>query len=232
MKIDVVCHCWRYPRLLRLFLTALWRWPPPRVVGVRLLLYLDADAGADECWKAAGAAARPLCERGIAMFVAAGESTWARTRSLGRHAACLSSDADWLWLAGVDWLVGPGTFRQLHRSLLRAQQDVLRPRAFQESGAWRPVAAAAQADFPIIEAWPEFRGLERRKFCRTHGCLFYRGTAARARGYCGGLASPEPRPGEFRHPLAEDQVFAASAGPLGVADCWPMIHVRHPPGEG
>ncbi len=102
MRVELVTHCYHYPRLLRYHLSSLVMWPPEGVeLTVTICFTLDDSATADVLESFARRVAPgvrwnwlPLSPREVCR------------RSIGRNRAALATTADWVWFCDVDYWFG------------------------------------------------------------------------------------------------------------------------------
>lgn len=201
--LEIVVHATpSYAACLALFLQALAA-QPPRTCRVTLTVYRMGDEDT---------------HRALTLFAPRNGSTLSvRTivqpprqlgrRAIGRDHAARATEADWVWFADADYLVGPhfldGACARLRELPLSATLAIPR-------WVWRPTRAYSRdllATAFSAPALPTGRAMVPERCCEVSGgAMFVRGDVCRERGYVPGV---EPAGEDGWQPPAEDAIFRA-----------------------
>lgn len=107
--IEIVTHCWNYPRLLMYHISSLVRNPP--IVPVQLTVFYDLadqptvdvlDFFSTQMLTPVTLCARPMERERLCR------------RTCGRHEAAIATKADLVWFADADYWFGPGCLDRLY----------------------------------------------------------------------------------------------------------------------
>lgn len=235
-RLELVSHVWRYSRLFLRQASALILHPPPLafaigrppIVELTYTVFFcpteDAATAAAVAWLADQSWPRGL--RFNPWPLSRGELC---RRAIGRNLACKATAADWLWLADVDYLPGPGSLAAMAAALPKIPGPL---GYFRHVNVSRDHAAGdrAIAEVDGLRVYPlppaeDFESTRNRR--AVGGFQLYRGETARERGYLPGhrkWQKPEP---EWRRTF-EDRVFRGWLGTNGVPiDVGGIFRIRH-----
>jgi hypothetical protein len=226
MRVEIVTHCYHYPRLLRYQLSSLVLWPP---VGVEVTMTV--------CFTPEDEATAAVLEEFTARKVARVRWNWrpmaARElcrRSIGRNRAALATEADWVWFADADYWFAAECWPAFggiegRREPLVFPREVWRHRSHALGDAYLERAAQATG---LVWAEPgEFEPVRMR--CAIGGIQIARGEVCRERGYLreSRRFQRPPRRAVFQQ-CREDVAFRRALGTRGVAVDLPgVFRIRH-----
>ncbi|MCZ2344467.1 MAG: hypothetical protein LC104_22125 [Bacteroidales bacterium] len=179
MNIEIVSHCWRYPRLLNYQLSSLVRFPPV-AVHVRVTIYhTEDDAGVVRVLDYFGRQSVP----GVVWDWRALPREQLCRRAIGRNQAALASNADWVWFTDADYCFGPGcldTLAYIPDASLVFPREV-QTHASRELGDQAILAASGPPR--ILELDPS-QYVPKRISRAIGGLQIAGGAVCRERGYC------------------------------------------------
>ena len=185
LRLEIVCHCWQYTRLLKYQLSSLVRNPPSRSA-VRMTVFYSPE---DEATEAAVRYFQALEVPGVEWNPRPLPRERLFRRAIGRNLAALSTSADWIWFTDCDILFGPGSLDALTDAVRDAQDVLVFPRVHQVS----PLLPPDHTIFREMEGVPgvlEIEDLEFEPEVRDRavgGFQVLRGDVARAVGYCNSI---------------------------------------------
>lgn len=126
-KLELVSHCWRYSRLLLLQASSLILHPPDpaKLSIIHTIFYSreDAETVAMLHWLQ-----RQQWPASVKWRHWPIETERLLRRAIGRNEACHDTKADWIWLADVDYLFGPGCLDALPEQLANVAGPLAYPR--------------------------------------------------------------------------------------------------------
>ena len=186
MKLDVVVHCWQYARLLCYHLSSFW-FNPPESDKLKVSVHV-VHADDDEAVK------KTLTffleqygkDSPVNLFTTELPRNQVCRRTIGRNMLALSTEADWVWFADCDYVVGPKGLDALEQRLAECPPDV----SLAYPG--RVMASTTQADGDaLINAIDEPKVVSIKNghfsslkyFFAIGGVQFVRGDYCREHGY-------------------------------------------------
>ena len=102
MRLEIVTHCYHYPRVLRYQLSSLALWPPSGVEITMTVCFTPEDAPTGAVLRWFGGQMVP----GVRWNWQAMEPRELCRRSIGRNRTALATEADWVWFCDADYWFG------------------------------------------------------------------------------------------------------------------------------
>lgn len=243
--LDVVSHCWRYPRILAYCLSSFLDHPPTDPAFHVNLKIFFTDSGDDQTGKLLEYFARLDWPANVRLIPWHLPRPRLMRRAIGRNMAALQTQAAWAWFADCDHLVGPNCLDSFPQALaaVPAEIPLAFPRTIQQSRSHqfgdRDIFAVTLHETdsreigerltvavpPINPAHFKPKSMNRA----IGGIQIVRGDFARARGYL-------PRHRRYQKPIAEwartkeDAIFRAccktKGHPLDIPNIFRLRHSK------
>ena len=178
--MEIVTHCYHYPRLLRYQLSSLLLSPPAGVNVTMTVCFAEEDEPTWEVLEWFGAQA-VSCVQWNWLALPALELC---RRSIGRNRAALATEADWIWFSDADYLWGAGCWTAL-AMMPEPRKPLIYPRMVQMQ-RWRGLGdasiAAVDVSAGLVQVNPgDFAPVRMRR--AIGGIQIARGAVCRDRGY-------------------------------------------------
>jgi hypothetical protein len=227
MHLELVSHCWRYPRLLNYQLSSLVLHPPSQTKITMTVFLTPSDKPTTQVVQffAEKVNGRRVCIRGWRL-----PKYCLLRREIGRNQAALATTADWIWFTDCDHYFGPGA--------LDAAADALRPvtapLAYPQRTLVNATAAEGDALIERLTRLPQVTPLEPDDFvpyfndCAIGGIQLARGDAMRQLGYLNG--SRYLRPARTWQRTFGDVAFRQQLGtdgvPVEIPHVYRILHTK------
>ncbi len=181
LRLEIVSHCWQYAHLLAYQLSSLVRYPPQRVDVTMHVCHAKEDLETAALLRFFGAIDVP----GVRWQWHTLPRERLFRRAIGRNAAALASDADWVWFTDCD-LMFRGQCLDVLGDLLQGRRDALvYPRCEYVTDLLADDDPLLLSRAPAIVDIDDGSGFRVREPGRATGPLqITHGDVARALGYC------------------------------------------------
>jgi len=125
VNLEIVTHCWQYPRLLTYHLSSLVL-NPPRNVNVTMTVFLTAeDTSTAEVLRFFARLEKPANVQLRAWQLPREKLV---RRCIGRNLAALATEADWVWFADCDYVFGEGALDAIPQRVAGVDGSLVFPR--------------------------------------------------------------------------------------------------------
>jgi len=185
LQLEIVSHCWNYSNLLAFQLASIAEFPPERATLTVTVFYGVEDTGTAELLEVFG-------EKEIPNVV---WNWWALPkeqlfrRAIGRNAAALESEADWVWFTDCDLLTRDNCLDSLADALQGRRDVLVYPRVEHCTDLLPPDHPMLTPDLESTDALPidESLFIPRERSRATGPLQIVHGDVARAAGYCNSI---------------------------------------------
>ena len=226
MKLEIVCHCWQYSRLLTYQLSSLVLYAPREVDVLATVFCAEEDQNTVEVVRYFSTIEKPGNVRIRPWYLPRDQIM---LRLIGRNLAALATEADWVWFADCDYLFRDGALDGLRQCVGQTESPLVFPRLVQTNCCHElgdRAIAQASAGPGVLDILPgDFCP---QKFRRAIGGIqIARGEVVRRVGYCKDSRRQEWRCPHWVKP-SDDIHFRRSLGTAGTPVEIPNVfRVRH-----
>lgn len=234
MLFEIVCHCWKYSRLLSYQLSSLVHNPPAAEDRV---IYTLCYCPEDEATRDVIDYFCTLKIPGVFLMRMPLDHPELANRAIGRNRAALSSSADWVWFTDADYYVLPGFFSQLAEICKKQDPNVplIFPRYSKATEQPRGLELVKEAaGNPRVLPMPAGPFIDSFRYrVAIGGIQFVRGTVCRRLGYLNGRHRDlRPYHGGNWRPNVEDARFRRGLNtpktPIRVIEQnFDIVRIRH-----
>ena len=225
LRLEIVCHCWRYADLLAYQLSSLALYPPTRLAVTMTVFHATEDEGTVS-----------LLRRFEGRQVPNVKWNWRALprgelfrRAIGRNLAARQTTCDWIWFTDCDILFHRGCLDALADTLQGRRDAIVFPRRERVTGLLDPDDPMLRPDLesetlPDIDT-ARFSPIGRDR--ATGGYQITHGDVARACGYCQSLRVYQ-KPSPVWTKATEDRAFRWLLRTQGVPIDLPGVYrIRH-----
>lgn len=225
MKIEIVTHCWNYPRLLMYHLSSLVKHPPKKCTVQMTIFNTENDIPTQ----------RVLNYFGKMVIPNVSWKWWSlppdqiTMRAIGRNKAALQTKSDWLWFCDADYWIGEGALDSLAEQVNNLKEILVYPRFVRGSRSHETGDAAierASGEPRVLDIDPEeYVEMKNRK--AIGGLQIAKGSVCKEKGYCKDSRRAQTPRNSWRRTL-EDKAFRSILGTSGKGLLIPNIYrIRH-----